>query len=253
MRAAGAPKEYLTARQPLVNLIDALSKRNDYRQIVIQKGATVISLQKGGAATLIRLGTSSPTHEHDSRSRPSPWIVSSSSPALSPPSSAVALGAFGAHSPQSSSLSPDMLNIFEIGVRYHMYHALAFDRRRLGDHALAGKQPEHRRLGFHRRHRHLLRQSLSPEHHRTCAGSAPSRRSAAWPFLSVGLLLIWSAGDSKKLFKIASRSNRSRSQSSIGLLPILPLFHYSIIPTCSSPVDSPSTFTYLCIHDHRRS
>jgi len=47
MRAAGAPKEYLTARQPLVNLIDALSKRNDYSQIVIQKGATVISLQKG--------------------------------------------------------------------------------------------------------------------------------------------------------------------------------------------------------------
>jgi oxaloacetate decarboxylase (Na+ extruding) subunit alpha len=47
MRAAGAPKEYVTARQPLVNLIDALSKRNDYRQIVIQKGATVISLQKG--------------------------------------------------------------------------------------------------------------------------------------------------------------------------------------------------------------
>ena len=51
MRAAGAPKEYLTARQPLVNLIDALSKRNDYRQIVIQKGATVISLQKGAPAS----------------------------------------------------------------------------------------------------------------------------------------------------------------------------------------------------------
>jgi oxaloacetate decarboxylase alpha subunit len=50
MRAAGAPKEYLTARQPLVNLIDALSKRNDYRQIVIQKGATVISLQKSPPA-----------------------------------------------------------------------------------------------------------------------------------------------------------------------------------------------------------
>jgi oxaloacetate decarboxylase alpha subunit len=50
MRAAGAPKEYITARQPLVNLIDALSKRNDYRQIVIQKGATVISLQKGAPA-----------------------------------------------------------------------------------------------------------------------------------------------------------------------------------------------------------
>jgi oxaloacetate decarboxylase alpha subunit len=50
MRAAGAPKEYVTTRQPLVNLIDALSKRNDYRQIVIQKGATVISLQKGAPA-----------------------------------------------------------------------------------------------------------------------------------------------------------------------------------------------------------
>jgi oxaloacetate decarboxylase (Na+ extruding) subunit alpha len=50
MRAAGAPKEYITARQPLVNLIDALTKRNDYRQIVIQKGSTVISLQKGAPA-----------------------------------------------------------------------------------------------------------------------------------------------------------------------------------------------------------
>jgi oxaloacetate decarboxylase (Na+ extruding) subunit alpha len=50
MRAAGAPKEYITARQPLVNLIDALSKRNNYRRIVIQKGATVISLQKSTSA-----------------------------------------------------------------------------------------------------------------------------------------------------------------------------------------------------------
>ena len=50
MRAVGAPKEYITARQPLVNLIDALSKRNDYRQIVVQKGATVISLQKSASA-----------------------------------------------------------------------------------------------------------------------------------------------------------------------------------------------------------
>ena len=36
---------------------------------------------------------------------------------------AVALGAFGAHSLRTK-LSPDMLNIFEIGVRYQMYHAL---------------------------------------------------------------------------------------------------------------------------------
>jgi hypothetical protein len=46
MRAAGAPKEYLTARQPLVNLLDALAKRNDYRQIVVQKGGMVLSLNR---------------------------------------------------------------------------------------------------------------------------------------------------------------------------------------------------------------
>jgi oxaloacetate decarboxylase alpha subunit len=51
MRAAGGPTEYITARQPLVSLIDALAKRNDYRQIVVQKGATVISLKKGAPAS----------------------------------------------------------------------------------------------------------------------------------------------------------------------------------------------------------
>lgn len=35
----------------------------------------------------------------------------------------VALGAFGAHSLRTR-LSPDMLAIFEVGVRYQMYHAL---------------------------------------------------------------------------------------------------------------------------------
>ena len=50
MRAAGAPKEYLTARQPLVNLLDALAKRSDYRQIVIQKGDMVVSLNRGASA-----------------------------------------------------------------------------------------------------------------------------------------------------------------------------------------------------------
>jgi len=33
-----------------------------------------------------------------------------------------ALGAFGAHSLRTK-LSPEMLNIFEVGVRYQMYHA----------------------------------------------------------------------------------------------------------------------------------
>jgi oxaloacetate decarboxylase alpha subunit len=46
MRAAGPPKEYLTARQPLVNLLEALSKRKDYRQIVIKKGDMVVSFQR---------------------------------------------------------------------------------------------------------------------------------------------------------------------------------------------------------------
>jgi uncharacterized membrane protein YgdD (TMEM256/DUF423 family) len=36
---------------------------------------------------------------------------------------ALALGAFGAHSLRTE-LTPEMLNIFEIGVRYQMYHAL---------------------------------------------------------------------------------------------------------------------------------
>jgi uncharacterized membrane protein YgdD (TMEM256/DUF423 family) len=36
----------------------------------------------------------------------------------------VALGAFGAHGLRGR-LSPDMLGVFETGVRYHIYHALA--------------------------------------------------------------------------------------------------------------------------------
>ena len=36
----------------------------------------------------------------------------------------VALGAFAAHG-LKTKLSPEMFNIFEVGVRYHMYHALA--------------------------------------------------------------------------------------------------------------------------------
>ena len=37
---------------------------------------------------------------------------------------AVAFGAFGAHALRAR-LSPEMLAVFETGVRYHMYHALA--------------------------------------------------------------------------------------------------------------------------------
>jgi uncharacterized membrane protein YgdD (TMEM256/DUF423 family) len=37
---------------------------------------------------------------------------------------AVALGAFGAHG-LKTRVTPDLLAVFETGVRYHMYHALA--------------------------------------------------------------------------------------------------------------------------------
>lgn len=37
---------------------------------------------------------------------------------------AVAAGAFGAHA-LKSRLAADLFDIFEVGVRYHMYHALA--------------------------------------------------------------------------------------------------------------------------------
>jgi uncharacterized membrane protein YgdD (TMEM256/DUF423 family) len=37
---------------------------------------------------------------------------------------AVALGAFGAHG-LKARVTPDLLAVFETGVRYHMYHALA--------------------------------------------------------------------------------------------------------------------------------
>ena len=46
----------------------------------------------------------------------------------------VALGAFGAHVLQLR-LSPDMLAVFDTGVRYHLYHALAL----LGTALTAGR------------------------------------------------------------------------------------------------------------------
>ena len=49
---------------------------------------------------------------------------------------AVALGAFGAHALRGR-LVPDMLIVFEIGVRYQMYHALAL----LGVGGVAGRLP----------------------------------------------------------------------------------------------------------------
>jgi oxaloacetate decarboxylase alpha subunit len=69
MRAAGAPKEYLSARQPLVGLIDALSKRTNYRHIVVQKGDMMVSLNRGPGVNERRSSDFPNEHEHEPRTR----------------------------------------------------------------------------------------------------------------------------------------------------------------------------------------
>ncbi len=49
MLAAGAPKEYLNARHPLVTLIGELSQKNDCRQIHIQRKGLSLRLEKRGS------------------------------------------------------------------------------------------------------------------------------------------------------------------------------------------------------------
>ena len=56
---------------------------------------------------------------------------------------AVALGAFGAHGLRGI-LSPEMLAVYETGVRYQMYHALALIAAGLG--GLSVRNPERRLL-----------------------------------------------------------------------------------------------------------
>jgi oxaloacetate decarboxylase alpha subunit len=46
MLAAGAPKEYLRARQPLVRLIGEIAKRADCNRIYIRKGSLLLRMQK---------------------------------------------------------------------------------------------------------------------------------------------------------------------------------------------------------------
>ena len=50
MRAAGPPKEYLSAQQPLVQLVEELSKRKDLSVIRVQKGKLSITLEKRNSA-----------------------------------------------------------------------------------------------------------------------------------------------------------------------------------------------------------
>jgi uncharacterized membrane protein YgdD (TMEM256/DUF423 family) len=51
---------------------------------------------------------------------------------------AVGLGAFGAHGLRTR-LSPDMLAVFETGVRYHLFHALALLATALAMERLGGR------------------------------------------------------------------------------------------------------------------
>jgi oxaloacetate decarboxylase alpha subunit len=46
MLAAGAPKEYLRANQPLVRLIGELAKRRDCKQVYIQKKGLLLRMEK---------------------------------------------------------------------------------------------------------------------------------------------------------------------------------------------------------------
>ena len=46
MRAAGQPKEYISARHPLVTLVHELTKRKDYHQIRVQKPGMSLILEK---------------------------------------------------------------------------------------------------------------------------------------------------------------------------------------------------------------
>ena len=46
MLAAGAPEEYLAVTQPLVGLLDDLSKRRDLRQVYIQKNQLTLRIEK---------------------------------------------------------------------------------------------------------------------------------------------------------------------------------------------------------------
>jgi oxaloacetate decarboxylase alpha subunit len=48
MRAAGPPKEYARARQPLIALLQELAKRTDLNQIHIRKGGLSLTLEKRG-------------------------------------------------------------------------------------------------------------------------------------------------------------------------------------------------------------
>jgi oxaloacetate decarboxylase alpha subunit len=55
MRAAGAPKEYVSARHPLVTLIGELTEQADYHQVYVRKGDLLVHLEKKESSTRERM------------------------------------------------------------------------------------------------------------------------------------------------------------------------------------------------------
>src|SRR5207249_5820632 len=100
---------------------------------------------------------------------------------------AVALGAFAAHG-LKTRLSPDMFNIFEVGVRYHMYHALAL----LAVAWACSRWPEsnaHTAAGRSSSALWFFPAAFTYSASPACAGSARLRRSAGSVSSSAGFSL----------------------------------------------------------------
>jgi hypothetical protein len=49
LRGVGSPKEYISAKKPLLALLQDLTQRSDYRQIHIRKQGMNVSLEKRSA------------------------------------------------------------------------------------------------------------------------------------------------------------------------------------------------------------
>ena len=77
----------------------------------------------------------------------------------------VALGAFAAHA-LKASLPPDLLAVFETGVRYQMYHVFALCAAAWGWARWQSRAFVVRRVVVCRRHRRVFRQPLSAGAHR---------------------------------------------------------------------------------------
>lgn len=98
---------------------------------------------------------------------------------------AVALGAFAAHGLEDR-LAPDMLAVFEVGVRYQFYHGLALLACSLG--------PAARGLGVARGHGGILGQPVSPGAERVALAGRDHAARRDCPAAGLGLRVPERAG-----------------------------------------------------------